>query len=46
MKRLKLAPDALRARIAGLGKPLGPPWGQDEKLAALAAWLVLTPAKN
>jgi len=46
VKRLKLAPDALRARIAGLGKPLGPPWGQDEKLAALAAWLVLTPAKN
>jgi hypothetical protein len=45
-ERLKLAPDAVRLRIAALGKPLGPPWSQDEKLAALAAWLVLTGAKN
>lgn len=40
-KRLELTPDKLRARISALGKPLGPPWTQDEKLAALAAWLVL-----
>jgi len=40
-QRLKLAPDVLRARLAALGKPLGPPWTQDEKLASLAAWLVL-----
>jgi hypothetical protein len=39
--RLKLAPDAIAARLAALGKPLGPPWTQDEKLASLAAWLVL-----
>jgi hypothetical protein len=39
--RLKLAPDAIPARLAALGKPLGPPWTQDEKLASLAAWLVL-----
>ena len=45
-ERLKLTPDALRLRVAALGKPLGPPWSQDEKLAALAAWLVLTGAKN
>jgi hypothetical protein len=45
-QRLKLAPLALRARVAALGEPLGPPWSQDEKLAALAAWLVLTRAKN
>jgi hypothetical protein len=38
---LKLAPDAITARLAALGKPLGPPWTQDEKLASLAAWLVL-----
>jgi hypothetical protein len=39
--RLKLAPDAITARLAALGKALGPPWTQDEKLASLAAWLVL-----
>ena len=46
VKALKLTPDALRARLTALGKPLGPPWSQDEKLATLAAWLVLTRAKN
>ena len=45
-KQLKLAPDALRARLSALGKPLGSPWTQDEKLATLAAWLVLTGASN
>jgi hypothetical protein len=40
-ERLALSPEALRVRVAALGKPLGPPWSQDEKLAALAAWLVL-----
>lgn len=44
--RLKLAPDALRARLATLGKPLGPPWTADHKLAALAAWLVLQAARS
>jgi hypothetical protein len=39
--RLRLAPDAIAARLAARGKPLGPPWTQDEKLASLAAWLVL-----
>jgi hypothetical protein len=46
VRTLKLTPDALRARLTALGKPLGPPWSQDEKLASLAAWLVLTRAKN
>jgi hypothetical protein len=45
-ERLELSPEALRARIAELGKPLGPPWTQDEKLASLAAWLVLRGAKK
>lgn len=31
----------LKRRIAGLGKSLGPPWTEDEKLATLAAWLSL-----
>jgi hypothetical protein len=40
-KTLHLRPDVLSRRIAALGKSLGPPWTQDEKLAALAAWLTL-----
>jgi hypothetical protein len=32
---------ALRERIAALGKSVGPPWGKDQKEAALAAWLAL-----
>jgi hypothetical protein len=32
---------ALKRRAAALGKSLGPPWSQDEKFAALAAWLTL-----
>lgn len=32
---------ALQRRIAGLGRSLGPPWSQDEKFAALAAWFTL-----
>jgi len=33
--------EELRGRIAGLGKPLGPPWTQDQKLATLAGLLAL-----
>jgi hypothetical protein len=28
-------------RVSRLGKTLGPPWRQDEKLSAIAAWIVL-----
>lgn len=31
----------LQNRIAELGKAHGPPWGQDQKIAALLAWLAL-----
>jgi hypothetical protein len=31
----------LQSTLAGFGKFFGPPWRQDEKLATLAAWLVL-----
>lgn len=31
----------LQRRVAEMGRPLGPPWRQDEKLATLAAWVVL-----
>jgi hypothetical protein len=39
--RLAIAPDRLRTRLTALGKPLGPPWTMDHKLATLAAWLAL-----
>jgi hypothetical protein len=32
---------ALTARLGSIGKALGPPWQQDHKLAALAAWSAL-----
>jgi hypothetical protein len=35
----------LRQRIDGLGRSLGPPWRQDEKLASLAAWIALAESK-
>lgn len=31
----------LTARVAALGRELGPPWGADQKAAALLAWLLL-----
>ncbi|HXB72306.1 MAG TPA: hypothetical protein VNY05_28970 [Candidatus Acidoferrales bacterium] len=36
---LELRP--LQERIDTLGRSLGPPWRQDEKLASLAAWIAL-----
>lgn len=33
--------DGLRDRIVEMGKQLGPPWGEDQKLAALAALVAL-----
>jgi hypothetical protein len=32
---------ALEAAVAAWGKPLGPPWTQDQKLSALGGWLGL-----
>jgi hypothetical protein len=40
-RALRLAPGTLSRRIAALGRPLGAPWSQDEKLASLSAWLAL-----
>lgn len=34
----------LQRRVAEMGRAVGPPWRQDEKLAALAGWLVLAQA--
>jgi len=40
-KAFGMQPAVLKRRIAAFGKSLGPPWSQDEKFAALAAWLTL-----
>jgi hypothetical protein len=40
-KTLGVQPAALKRRVAALGKSIGPPWSQDEKFAALGAWLTL-----
>jgi hypothetical protein len=39
--KLKSKQNILKRRIDAAGKPLGPPWSQDEKLSALAAWISL-----
>jgi hypothetical protein len=35
---------AIKQALVALGRPLGKPWGGNEKLAALAAWLALAGA--
>jgi len=44
-RSLRISEAALRKRVTQLGRPLGPPWSQDEKLAMLAAWLALRSAQ-
>jgi hypothetical protein len=39
--KLHLTVDDLQRRVSELGKNIGPPWRQDEKLCALAAWTTL-----
>ena len=38
---LHLSAAELETRIAALGRGIGPPWAQDQKYAALVAWLAL-----
>jgi hypothetical protein len=40
-KAFRLEPAEILRRITELGRPLGAPWSQDEKLSTLAAWLAL-----
>jgi hypothetical protein len=40
-RTLRIKPETLARRIADLGRPLGAPWTQDEKLSTLIAWLAL-----
>jgi len=43
-KALRIKAGDTAKRLTALGKPMGSPWSQDEKFAALAAWLALVPA--
>src|SRR3989449_531195 len=43
---LRLKSAALKRRVTELGRPFGAPWSQDEKFAALAAWLALATPKK
>jgi hypothetical protein len=38
---LRVPAPELKSRVDAMGRPLGPPWRQDEKLATLVAWLSL-----
>jgi len=40
-KRFGISLAALMKTIVALGKSVGPPWGKDQKLAALAAMIIL-----
>jgi hypothetical protein len=40
-KALGRSAPALQATVTAWGKPLGPPWTQDQKLSALGAWVGL-----
>jgi hypothetical protein len=40
-KELRRPSKSLERHLGEMGKALGPPWTQDEKFAALAAWLAL-----
>ena len=42
--RLRLPVPRLREAVVRLGRQLGPPWGADQKMAALLAWLLLDQA--
>ena len=43
---LRRKPAVLTKALGDLGKPLGSPWTQDEKFAALAAWLTLDQSRS
>lgn len=38
---LKFSEVEIKRMLTDMGKPLGRPWGENEKLAALAAWIAL-----
>ena len=38
---LRASPDSLRDRLTEMGRPVGAPWNQEYKKAALVAWLAI-----
>ncbi len=44
--QLRISEDKLRRCLTEMGQPVGPPWGQDQKHAALVAWLALATASR
>ncbi len=40
-KTLRISESEIRRRVGEMGKDIGPPWSQDEKLAAVAGWVVM-----
>lgn len=38
---LRLSEIEIRRRVGEMGKAIGPPWSQDEKLAAIVGWMAL-----
>ena len=38
---LRMSENEIRRRIGEMGKAIGAPWSQDEKLAAIVGWMVL-----
>jgi hypothetical protein len=38
---LELTTEKLQDCVAEMGRPLGPPWGEDQKLATLVGWMAL-----
>jgi hypothetical protein len=45
-KALRVTRPKLLKHVAEMGSPFGAPWTQDEKFAALAAWLALSDGKG
>ena len=43
---LRLSSADLRRMVSDIGRPLGAPWGADEKAAAAGAWLALQAGMN
>jgi hypothetical protein len=41
-RKFRIRPSELARRVNELGRPLGAPWSQDEKLATMAAWMAAT----
>jgi len=45
-EKLGVPADQLARRVADMGKPLGSPWTQDQKLATLVGWLALAAGRR